>query len=129
MSKRPIEPNAAPNPKGGYTPAIVANGFVFVSGQGSLDPQTGEITTDEVAGQTLRTLENVEAVLTAAGAGLKDVVKSTVHIADIDRFGEFDQVYRERMPRPHPARTTVASVLAPGILVEIDVIAVLPGND
>ena len=114
MSRQPIEPNAAPNPQGSYTPAIVANGFVFVSGQGSLDPQTGEITTDEVAGQTLKTLENVEAVLKAAGAGLEDVVKSTVHIADIDTFAEFDQVYRDRMPRPHPARTTVASVLAPG---------------
>jgi 2-iminobutanoate/2-iminopropanoate deaminase len=129
MSRQPIEPNAAPDPQGGYTPAIVANGFVFVSGQGALDPQTGEITTDEVAGQTARTLDIVEAVLAAAGAGLADVVKSTVHIADIETFGEFDRVYRERMPSPRPARTTVASVLAPGILVEIDVIAVLPEKD
>lgn len=124
--KQPIAPADAPDPQGGYSPAIVANGFVFASGQAALDAETAEIVTDEVAAQTVKTLDNLEAVLEAAGAGLADIVKSTVHIADIDTFDEFDGAYRERMPQPYPARTTVASGLAPGVLVEIDVIAVLP---
>lgn len=126
MSRRPIAPADAPEPQGGYSPAIVADGFVFASGQAALDSATGEIVAKDVAGQTEKTLENLEAVLRAAGAGLEDVVKTSVHLADIATFDEFDRVYRERMPRPYPARTTVGSALAPRVLVEIDVIARIP---
>lgn len=126
MPKRAVVPENAPDPQGGYSPAIVAAGWLFASGQAALDPPSGEIVNADVAGQTEKTLENLATVLKAAGAGLEDVVKATVHLADIATFDVFDRAYRERMPRPYPARTTVGSALAPDVLVEIDVIASIP---
>ncbi len=119
----PVQPADAPDPQGGYSPAIVSDGLVFASGQAALDPQTGAVMTDDVADQTTLTIDNLEAVLRAAGSGLDHVLKATVHLADIATFDAFDTAYRARMPRPYPARTTVGSALAPGVLVEIDVVA------
>lgn len=119
----PIQPADAPDPQGGYSPAMVAGGVVYASGQAALDPQTGEIAADGVPDQTVLTLDNLETVLRAAGSGLDQVLKATVHLADITTFDAFDAAYRERMPQPYPARTTVGSDLAPGVLVEIDVVA------
>ena len=96
--------------------------MVFVSGQGPLDPKTGEVIGDTIREQTLRTIDNIRLILHAAGLDLSDVVKTTVHLSDIGLFDEYDQAYREVMPQPFPARTTVASGLL-GILVEIDAVA------
>jgi 2-iminobutanoate/2-iminopropanoate deaminase len=123
MTKRAVTSTAAPAPRGGYSQAITAGGLVFLSGQAALDADGNLVgTTMEV--QTAKTLDNLEAVLSAAGASLADVVKTTAHISDIGLFDQFDAAYRARMSEPLPARTTVESGLPPGLLVEIDVIAV-----
>ncbi len=101
---------------------------MFVSGQGPLDPDTGEVVGDTVEEQTARALENVRIVLEAAGATMADVVKVTAHLADISLFEGYDRTYREYFPEPRPARTTVASGLA-GILVEIDAVAYAPERE
>ena len=97
---------------------------MFVSGQGPLDPETGKIVGETIEEQTARVLENLKAVLDAAGASMSDVVKVAVHLSDLASFQRFNQVYATFFPDPKPTRTTVGSQL-PGILVEIDAIAYL----
>jgi 2-iminobutanoate/2-iminopropanoate deaminase len=109
-------------PVGAYSQAIRAGDFVYVSGQGPLEPETGAIVGDTIEEQVERTLLNVRAILEAAGATMADVVKVTVHLADIGEFERFNGVYAAHFPDPKPARTTVQSVLL-GIKVEIDVVA------
>jgi 2-iminobutanoate/2-iminopropanoate deaminase len=90
---------------------------------GPLDPATGQVMGEDVATQTALVLDHLESILTAAGMGLDNVVKVTVHLQHLDRdFAEFNRVYRTRFGDPLPARTTVGSTLN-GILVEIDVVA------
>ena len=115
----------APRPTGTYSHAIVAGGFLFTAGQGPLDPVTGSIVGGDITEQTTATLTNIDAILQAAGASLEDVIKTTVHLANLDDFAKFDEAYRNFFTDPAPARTTVQSGL-PGIAVEIDVIAKLP---
>ena len=114
----------AVKPAGQYSHAVVANGFVFVSGQGPADPRTGAIP-DAFAAQVRQTLTNLSTILRGAGADLADVVKVSAYLTDTTRFREYDQVYREFFPHEPPARTTVGCQLV-GILVEIDCIAALP---
>ncbi|TDC97624.1 Rid family hydrolase [Actinomadura sp. 7K507] len=126
MAKQPITTDRAPSPAGGYSQGIVAGGMVYTAGLGPQDPATGKIQGDTVEEQTAQVLRNLQAVLAEAGAGFEDVVKVTVHLERLDRdFKGFDTAYRSMMPEPRPVRTTVGSTLA-GILVEIDVVAVLP---
>jgi 2-iminobutanoate/2-iminopropanoate deaminase len=113
-------------PAGQYSHAIVANGFVFVSGQGPVNPKTGKMPAD-LAGQVRQTLKNVRTILRAAGADMKDVVKVNSYLVDLTRFEEYNNVYKEFFKHEPPARTTVATGLK-GILVEIDCIAVLPNK-
>lgn len=122
--KREIRIAAAPAPVGGYSQGIEAGGFVFTAGQGPADPRTGAVPAG-IAAQTEATIDNVATILAAAGCSLADVVKATVHLADLDDFAGYDEVYRARFPEPRPARTTVQSGLM-GILVEIDVVALAP---
>lgn len=117
-----VATTSAPSPSGAYSQAIVANGFVYVSGQGPIDPATGAHIGSDIAAQTTATLANLGAVLEAAGSSLARVVKTTVHLADLVDFLEFDAAYNQVFDVKPPARTTVQSGL-PGILVEIDVIA------
>ncbi len=121
--KRAIQTSDAPAAAGAYSQGIRVGDLVFVAGQGPADPATGEVRGSTIAEQTRATLRNVEAILRAAGAHLSDVVKATVHLADLDDFAGFDAAYRDVMPAPFPVRTTVGSQLA-NILVEIDVIAI-----
>jgi 2-iminobutanoate/2-iminopropanoate deaminase len=107
---------------GAYSQGLRAGDFVYVSGQGPVDPETQQIVGDTIEEQVALTLANVQAVLEAAGASMADVVRSTVHLADIGDFQRFNAVYAEHFPDPKPTRTTVQSVL-PGIMVEIDVVA------
>lgn len=114
----------AARPAGPYSHAVVANGFVFVSGQGPADPATGRIP-DGFAAQVEQTLRNVQTILEGAGASLRDVVRIGAYLSDLTRFAEYNAVYQRFFPENPPARTTVGCQLL-GILVEIDCIAVLP---
>ena len=120
--KQPIFPSNAPKPIGAYTPGLRVGDFVFVSGQGPLNPATGKIIGDTIEEQTAQVLENIKAILEAGGATMADVVKVTAHLADLAHFERYNKVYGTFFPDPKPTRTTVGSQLL-GILVEIDVIA------
>lgn len=122
MAKQEIKTSKAAAPGGAYSQGLRVGDFVFVSGQGPIDPETGRIVGMTIEEQVRRTLENVKAILEAAGATMADVVKATVHLADIGDFPRFNAVYGEYFPDPKPTRTTVQSVLH-DIKVEIDVIA------
>jgi len=114
----------APKPIGPYSQAIVENGFVFVAGQGCTNPVTGEKELGDVKSETKRTLENVRAILEAAGSSMNDVVKGNVYLRDINDFAAINEVYASFFQAPQPARTTIqAGALPGGIAVEIECIA------
>jgi reactive intermediate/imine deaminase len=114
----------APTPGGAYSQGIVVNGLVFVAGCGPQDAKSGQVVGRTISEQTRQVLQNISAILATEGSTLRDVVKVATHLADAARdFAEYDAVCREVFSVPYPARTTVGSHL-PGILVEIDVIAV-----
>ena len=116
-----------PAPKGPYSPWVKAGGFIFVSGQGPVNPETGEVFLGDIAGQTRMTLDNVEAVLNDAGAALGDVIKTTVFLTDIANFGAMNEVYAGRFGAVRPARTTVQAAALPlGISIEIEAVALDP---
>jgi len=125
MPKRVIKTDKAGPPLGAYSQGFRAGDFVFVTGCGPIDPHTASVRGKTVAEQTDVAIDNVEAILEAAGASLADVVKATVHLLDETEFPKFNDVYARRFPEPQPARTTVGSGLrqVPGMRVEIDVIA------
>jgi reactive intermediate/imine deaminase len=117
-----------PPPKGAYSPGVRAGDLLFVSGQVPRDPRTGALVGgDDVQAQTRQTLDNLAAVLAAAGATLADVVSVTVHLAHTDDWAAFDAVYRERFSAPFPTRTVVGAALR-GILVEVTAVAWLGGR-
>ena len=116
-----------PAPKGPYSPWVKANGFIFVSGQGPIDIDTGEPFLGDIGRQTEMTLDNVAAVLEDAGAGLGDVVKTTVFLTDINDFGRMNEVYARYFGASKPARSTVQVAKLPiGISVEIEAMALDP---
>jgi 2-iminobutanoate/2-iminopropanoate deaminase len=119
--RRTVTADKAPKPAGPYSHAVVADGFVFISGQGPVDPEMGTMP-DAFADQVRQTLRNVQTILEASGSGLDDVVKVNAYVTDLTRFQEFNEVYGEFFPHDPPARTTVGASLL-GILVEIDCIA------
>lgn len=111
---------------GAYSDGVIAGGMLFISGQASVDFKTSQFVLGTIEEETTRTLDNIKAIVEAAGATLDDVVKSTVHLADITEFDRFNAVYGTYFGGVRPARTTVQSVLAEGIRVEIDCIVKLP---
>ena len=116
----------APQAIGPYSQAIKAGGFVFVSGQIPIDPATGLIAQSEIAAQTDRVLQNLKAILTAAGTSLDNVVKTTVFLKSMGDFAAMNEVYARFWKKAPPARSTVeVSRLPKDVLVEIDVIALL----
>ena len=117
-----------PPPAGPYSPAIVAGNFIFVSGQAGRDPVT-LVTPEDVEAQTEQALRNVAAILEAAGASLRHVVRCGVFLVDIGEFSRMNAVYARVFGDHRPARTTVevSSLPGPGLRVEIDAVAVLPG--
>ncbi|MCJ7751576.1 MAG: Rid family detoxifying hydrolase [Armatimonadetes bacterium] len=122
--KEVIISDELPAPKGPYSPAIRAGGFVFVSGQGPIDPATGEVVKRDIQQQTRLVLENVRAILGAAGSSLDKVVKTNVYLSDIANFAAMNEVYATFFTAEPPARTTIQAAALPlGIDVEIDVIA------
>jgi reactive intermediate/imine deaminase len=122
MFKSKVDTPNAPRPRGAYSPAIRCGDFIYVAGQSARDRDLNVIG-DTIEAQTRKTLENVETILRDAGHGLADVVKATVHLSDLSMFARYDTVYGEMLPEPRPVRTTVGSVLAPGVMIEIDVVA------
>lgn len=121
----PVRTTDAPAPAGGYSQGMIVGDLLFTAGQGPADPQSGQLVGETTGEQTRQTLRNLAAVLAAAGCTFRDVVKTTVHLADLADFREFDAAYREYFEEPYPVRTTVGSQLA-GIRVEIDLVAALP---
>ena len=126
MSRETITAGGAPEPAGPYSHAVVANGFVYVSGQGPVDPKTGNAP-DGFEDQVRQTFENLSTILEAAGSGLGEVVKVNAYLTDLTRFSQFNGVYEEFFAQDPPARTTVGADLL-GILVEVDCVAVVGGS-
>jgi 2-iminobutanoate/2-iminopropanoate deaminase len=125
-----IETPDAPLPAGHYAQAIVHNGLVYVSGQLPIDPSTGEKRTGAIEEQAAQVLENVAAILVAAGSNLSQVLKATVYISDISLWDRVNRVYAERFGPHRPARAIVPTrELHYGFQIEMEVIAALGGVD
>ena len=113
----------APPAQGPYSQAVAAGNFVFVAGQIPLDPE-GQLVPGDIVVQTIRVLENLKAILKAAGLCLADVVKTTVYLADMGDFAEMNRVYAEYFPVSPPARVTIQVAALPrGAAVEIEAVA------
>jgi 2-iminobutanoate/2-iminopropanoate deaminase len=124
--RQPIQTEKAAKPKAPYSQGILAAGrYVFISGQGSVDPETGNFVGDTFEEQTIRTFDNLKAIAEAAGATLKDFVKVNAYLNDMGNFAKFNEIYRRYFSEPYPARTTVHSAML-GMMIEVDGIAVLP---
>ena len=120
----PIETDKAPAAIGPYSQAITTDGYVFCSGQVALDAATGELLNGSVSEQTIKALENLSAVLAAAGTSLHHVVKTTIYLTDMNDFAEVNEAYATFFPERPPARATVGVAALPkGAQVEIDCIA------
>lgn len=125
MPKIAISTPDAPAPVASYSQAVRKGPILQVAGQGPGDPATGEFVPGGVAEQTRQTLRNVQAILAAAGATFDDVMMMRVYLTDAADFAAMNEVYTEFVASPYPARTTVFVGLAPGMLVEIDALAVV----
>ena len=122
-----ITPPGSPAPRGPYSPAVRAGDFIFVSGQGPIDPATNQMFTGDIGQQTRLTLSNIQRILEGCGASLADVVKCSVFLLDGGDFAAMNEVYAEFFGAHKPARTTVeAGFVAPGMKIEIDCIAWRP---
>lgn len=125
MQKEIINTDKAPKAIGPYSQAIRAGGFIFVSGQIPLSPDSGEVVTGGIELQTDRVLQNISAILESAGASMEDVVKTTVYLTDMTDFSKFNECYARFFTSNKPARATVeVSRLPRDVRVEIDAVAV-----
>ena len=124
--KQVILTDRGPKPIGPYSQAVRSNGFLFVSGQVALDPKSGEFVGTDIRQQTERVLDNLKAILEAAGVSLHHVVKTTVFLKDMNDFTAMNETYARYFTAAPPARSTVQAARLPkDALVEIDVIASL----
>lgn len=127
MSRQIVQTENAPRAIGPYSQAIIANGFVFCSGQIALDPVTGQLIEGDIAAQTERAIENLRAVLEAAGSSLAHVVKTTVFLRSMADFAAMNAVYERFFSANPPARSTVGNLELPrGAAFEIEAVALLP---
>ncbi len=123
--KETVYTKSAPEPIGPYSQAVKVGNMLFVSGQIPVDPKTGEVVKGDIKEQTRRVLENIKAILEAAGYGLSDVAMAFVFLSDMSLFGQFNEAYAEYFRDKPPARVTVQAARLPrDVLVEIAVIAV-----
>jgi 2-iminobutanoate/2-iminopropanoate deaminase len=123
--RRAVFPEGGPKLLGPYSPGLVSGGFLFVTGQVGIAPD-GQLN-DSIEAQARQTIENVGAILKAAGCDYKDVVKVSVFITKSEYFQPFNLIYTQYFSEPHPARTTTLSALVnPALLIEIDAIARMP---
>ncbi len=121
--KQVIQTDKSAAPGGAYSQGWRAGDFIYTAGMGANDPVTGALAGDTIEAQTRQTLDNIKAVLAAAGATLADVVKVTTHLSDLNDFAGYNAVYATYFAEPRPSRTTVGSQLAKGMLIEVDVVA------
>jgi len=122
--KKTVSTDQAPKAIGPYSQAVIYNGIAYLSGQIPLDPSTGQIIEGGIEAQTQRVLENIKAVLQAAGASLDSVLKTTVFLKDMSDFPKMNEVYARYFPTDAPARSTVQAARLPrDVMVEIDAIA------
>ncbi|HOC08118.1 MAG: RidA family protein [Clostridiales bacterium] len=126
MKKEIVSTKNAPGAVGPYSQAVKCGGMVYTAGQVALDPKTGQMVEGGIKEQTHQVFANLKAVLEAAGTSLENVVKATVFIVDMDKFGEVNEVYAEYFTGDFPARSCVeVGRLPKGALVEIEVVAAL----
>lgn len=122
-----ITPPGVPIPRGPYSPAVRAGDFIYVAGQGPIDPATDTMSFGDIKYETRLTLNNVKRILEGCGASMADVVKCSVFIADANDFAPMNEVYAEFFGNDKPARTTVVTgFAAAGMKVEIDCVAYKP---
>ena len=122
--KEIISTEKGPKAIGPYSQAVRANGFIYISGQGAIDPATGALVEGGIAEQTARALDNLKAIVEAAGSSLDHAVKVTVFLKDMNDFAAMNEVYARYFPKNKPARTTVEVARLPlDLRVEIDMIA------
>ena len=124
MTRKIIESPDAPKAIGPYSQGVIAGGMLYCSGQIPLDPATGQLVEGDIKVQTRRALDNLQAVLTAAGVGFEAVVRTTIFVVDLGDFNAVNEVYGGYFQKQPPARVTVqVSALPRGARVEIDAIA------
>ncbi|MFQ5888859.1 MAG: RidA family protein [Gemmatimonadota bacterium] len=121
---RAVHTKGAPAALGPYSQGIIAGGYLFAAGQIGIDPATGKMAGPDVVSQARQLFRNLDAVLRAAGLGFRDVVKTTVYLADMDEFAAVNEVYAEAFEEPYPARSAVQSARLPrDARVEVELIA------
>lgn len=124
MKKQAILTNKAPSAIGPYSQAIRTGDLLFVSGQIPIDPATGELVRGGITEETKKVLENLKAIVEAAGGSLADVVKTTIFLKDMNQFGAVNEVYGKYFQQPYPARATIEVARLPkDVQVEIEAIA------
>ncbi len=127
MPVQTVHTHQAPAAIGPYSQGVIANGFLFTAGQIALDPGSGQVVAGDVVAQTEQVFRNLGAILGSAGTGWGDVVKATVFLMDMHDFPRVNEVYARVMGDARPARSTVqVSGLPRGVLVEIDLVVVVP---
>ncbi len=121
-----IQTDKAPHAIGPYSQGIVAGGLLYTAGQIALDPASGELIGGDIRAQTTRVLDNLRAILQAAGSSLDQVVKTTVYLSDMGEFAAMNEVYAQYFTEHKPARSTVQAARLPrDVKVEIDAVAVV----
>ena len=124
--KELITPAGAPPAIGPYSPGLKVGNLLFLSGSIPLDPATGQVVAGDISAQATRVMENIKALLSAAGADFSHVVRTTVYMIDLGEFATMNEIYSKYFVKPYPARSTVQVVKLPrDVRVEIDVIATL----
>jgi 2-iminobutanoate/2-iminopropanoate deaminase len=124
MDKQIIRTHKAPQPIGPYSQATMVDGFLFVSGQGAINPESGQLVGSDIETQTRQTLMNVQNILEASKLSTLDVVKVSIFLKDMSDFKKMNEVYKSFFTQNPPSRTTVeANLPLPNMLIEIDVIA------
>jgi 2-iminobutanoate/2-iminopropanoate deaminase len=126
MSIERVFPHNVPTPRGPYSPAVRAGDFIYVSGQGPIDPITDKLTPGDIQHETRQVLTNIRTILEACGATLADVVKCSVFLKDGSEFKAMNEVYTEFFGANRPARTTVVCEFVNPMRVEIDCVAYKP---
>jgi 2-iminobutanoate/2-iminopropanoate deaminase len=122
-----ITPPGVPAPRGPYTPAVRAGDFIFVAGQGPIDPATNQMSYGDIRHETRLVLNNIKKILEGCGATLEDVVKCSVFLADHRDFAAMNEIYAEFFGKAKPARTTVeAQFVSPPMKIEVDCVAYKP---